>query len=123
MKRKIISLCASLAALILEIIPYGVAMNFANPEGPPHIVYCSYFDPLAFGYALFPPLITAILTCALLLFTLLSIHLKKDWRRGLRILAGIAALISVCLILYGLNFTTVFSFAITGALALAAILG
>ncbi len=44
-------------------------------------------------------------------------------RKIISLCASLAALISACLILYGLNFTTVLSFAITGALALAAILG
>ncbi len=122
MKRKLISLAAAAAALILELIPYSVMMRFANPEGDPFISYCSYFDLTPYGYAVFPPLITAVLTCALLLVGILSILLKKDWRKGMRILAAAAAVISACIFLYGIpGAATLFSVFITAALAAAAV--
>ena len=66
MKIKKLSLVVlSIVAIILEILPYGVVMLWANPEGEPWRKTCSYFDLLPFGYANFGPLITAILTCIL----------------------------------------------------------
>ena len=66
MKIKKISLVTlSIVAIILEILPYGVVMLWANPEGEPWRETCSYFDLLPFGCANFAPLITAILTCIL----------------------------------------------------------
>ena len=33
MKKKLIMPCATLIALVLEILPYGAVLNFANPDG------------------------------------------------------------------------------------------
>lgn len=55
-----------LAALILELLPNGVVLNFANPEGEPWRHTYSYFSLTPFGYANFGPFLTAILTCVLL---------------------------------------------------------
>ena len=44
MKKKLITLCTALIALVLEILPYGAVCNFANPEGEPLRRTYSYFD-------------------------------------------------------------------------------
>lgn len=49
--------------LILEILPYGAVLNFANPEGEPFRETFSYFSLIPFGYANFAPLLTALTTC------------------------------------------------------------
>ena len=63
--RKIILVLLCAVAIILEALPYGVVMLWANPEGEPWRKTFSYFDLLPLGYANFGPLITAILTCIL----------------------------------------------------------
>ena len=65
--KRFFTLCFPVLTLILELLPWGVQMNFANPEGPPHTVFCSYFDLLPFGYADFFPMLVAVLSCVLLL--------------------------------------------------------
>ena len=70
----------SLVALILELLPNGVVLNFANPEGEPWRRTYSYFNLTPYGYANFGPFITAILTCVLLV--LVAIYLFKP-RKGL----------------------------------------
>ena len=75
MKKKIIMLCTTLVALILEILPYGAVCNFANPEGEPWVRKYSYFDLTPFGYANVGPFVTAILTWVL--FMLLVIYAIK----------------------------------------------
>jgi uncharacterized membrane protein YhaH (DUF805 family) len=111
MKKKLITLCILLCTLVLEILPYGAVCNFANPEGPPHRATYSYFSLTPYGYANFAPLITAILTCVLLLIVLISIIFKKAIGKKTAILAGIASLISLCPMLYGLD-----DYSIVGAL-------
>ena len=111
MKKKIIVLCILLCTLVLEILPYGAVCNFANPEGPPDRTTYSYFSMIPYGYAHFSPLITAILTCVLLLIVLISIIFKKAIGKKTAILAGIASLISLCPMLYGLD-----DYSIVGAL-------
>ena len=111
MKKKIIVLCILLCTLVLEILPYGAVCNFWNPEGPPHRATYSYFSMIPYGYAHFSPLLTAILTCVLLLIVLISIIFKKSIGKKTAILAGIASLISLCPMLYGLD-----DYSIVGAL-------
>ena len=111
MKKKLIILCILLCTLVLEILPYGAVCNFANPEGPPDRTTYSYFSLTPYGYTNFAPLITAILTCVLLLIVLISIIFKKAIGKKTAILAGIASLISLCPMLYGLD-----DYSIVGAL-------
>ena len=111
MKKKLITLCLLLCTLVLEILPYGAVCNFWNPEGPPHRATYSYFSMIPYGYAHFSPLITAIMTCVLLLIVLISIIFKKAIGKQTAILAGIASLISLCPMLYGLD-----DYSIVGAL-------
>ena len=100
MKKKIILLCILIAAIILEALPCGVVLRFANPEGDPYRETYSYFSLTPYGYANVFPLITAILTCALLLWVIISIIFKKELRIKTAILAGTAALISLCPLLF-----------------------
>lgn len=111
MKKKLITLCLLLCTLVFEILPYGAVCNFATPEGPPHRATYSYFSMIPYGYAHFSPLLTAILTCVLLLIVLISIIFKKANGKKTAILAGIASLISLCPMLYGLD-----DYSIVGAL-------
>ena len=73
MKKRLLYLILPIITLILEILPYGAVCNFMRPpanEGDPvgHFreLY-SYFDLTPFGYANFAPLITAVITCIILL--------------------------------------------------------
>ncbi len=103
MKRKHILLLPPLAALILEILPYGAVCNFA--DGPGKIIRktYSYFDLIPFGYANFGPLITAVLTCALLALCIwfLLTGKGKKWVGGL---ALVACVISLAPLLFGITF-------------------
>lgn len=58
----IIYLAVSTVCLLLMLLPYGVAMVFASPEGsfPPE--YYPFFHLLPFGYAVFAPMICFVLT-------------------------------------------------------------
>ena len=100
MKRKLIAICILLAAIVLEALPCGVVLRFANPEGEPWRHTYSYFSPTPYGYASIFPLITAILTCALLLLLIISIILKKELRKSALILSATASVTSLCPLLF-----------------------
>ena len=117
MKKKMITLALLLSALVLEILPYGAVCNFANPEGPPHRVTYSYFSMIPYGYGDFGPLITAILTCVLLVILVLSLLLKKDWNKSISIISAIATLTSLAPLMFGIS-----NFSIVGAMISACIL-
>ena len=59
--------------LVLELLPYGAVLNFGNPEGEPFRATFSYFDLTPYGYANFGPFITAILTCVLLVLSIIDL--------------------------------------------------
>ena len=117
MKKKIITLALLLSALVLEILPYGAVLNFANPEGESWRKTYSYFSLTPYGYGDFGPLITAILTCVLLVIIVLSILLKKDWSKSISIISAIATLASLAPLMFGIS-----SFSLVGAMISACIL-
>lgn len=117
MKKKIIVLCILLCTLVLEILPYGAVCNFATPEGEPWRRTYSYFSLTPYGYANFGPLITAILTCVLLVILVLSLLLKKNWSKSISIISAIATLTSLAPLMFGFS-----SFSLVGAMISACIL-
>lgn len=117
MKKKMITLALLLSTLVLEILPYGAVLNFANPEGEPWRKTYSYFSMIPYGYGDFGPLITAILTCVLLVIIILSILLKKDWSKSISIISAIATLTSLAPLMFGFS-----NFSIVGAMISACIL-
>ena len=111
MKKKMITLALLLSALVLEILPYGAVLNFANPEGESWRKTYSYFSMIPYGYGDFGPLITALLTCVLLVIIILSILLKKDWSKSISIISAIATLTSLAPLMFGFS-----NFSIVGAM-------
>lgn len=120
-----ISLGALAAAIVLELLPNGVIMWWATPPGEPlKSTYCSYFDPLAYGNAHFSPLITAVLTVAVTILTIIvmilgSKHTKL--RNALFICLIVTTAISMCPVLYGFKYVTLIGAFITIALGVSAI--
>lgn len=120
--KKILLSIFSVTALILELLPYGVVLRFANPEGEPWVKTYSYFSLLPFGYANFGPLITAILTCVLLILVAIGWY---KFSRGLNIammnVSGFATASAFLPLMYGIEYMTPLSFVI--GLLLAATFG
>jgi len=106
--KRIALLVLPLTALILELLPSGVVLRFANPEGEPWVRTYSHFDLTPFGYANFGPLIAAVLTCVLLL--LVVIYLFKP-RKGLNTaimnVSGFASVAAFAPIMFGVEYLTV----------------
>ncbi|MBQ8510190.1 MAG: hypothetical protein IJ493_09825 [Clostridia bacterium] len=116
-KRAIPLLCA-LGALILELTPWGAVCNFALDAGETLRQTFSYFDPVPFGYANFGPFLTGILTCLLILLTLLYAIFGRTWMKQSCISVGaLAAFLSVTPIFLGLTFYSVVGLLITLLLA------
>ena len=116
MKKKLIMLCTTLIALVLEILPYGAVCNFANPEGEPWRYTYSYFDLTPFGYANFAPFIVALLTCVLMIILIVSFIIKKQMRTPLLTVSAIAFVLSLAPLLFGVSYFTVVGGCISVAL-------
>lgn len=116
--KKSLFVVLSLATLILELLPNGVVLNFANPEGEPWRRTYSYFSLTPFGYANVGPFITAILTCILLV--LVAVYLFKP-RNGLNTailnVSGFATAASLMPLMFGFDYITVIGVIITLLLA------
>ena len=118
MKKKLIMLCTTLIALVLEILPYGAICNFANPEGEPWRRTYSYFDLTPFGYANFAPFIVALLTCVLIILIVVSLVSKKKMKAPILAVSAIATVLSLAPLLYGIRFFSVVGALISVALAI-----
>ncbi len=119
MKKKIILSLSIVLTLILELLPYGAVLNFGNPDGEPWRKTYSYFSLLPFGYANFGPLITAILTCILIILIIIGWF---KYSRGLNIaimyVSGFATVTSLLPLFLGINYISVIGISITVLLAI-----
>ena len=77
-KQPIIAFAILIVILVLELLPYGAVLHFSNPEGEPLRETFSYFDMTPYGYANFGPFITAILTCVLLVLSIINLLVDND---------------------------------------------
>ena len=112
MKKRITYLLLPIVTLILEILPYGAVCNFANPEGDPWRETFSYFDLTPFGYANFAPFLTAIITCIILALLLAYPFTGKTKTITVtKVLMCVGVVLSLCPLLFGINY-----FSLVGAL-------
>lgn len=112
MKKRSLYLILPIITIILEILPYGAVCNFANPEGKPWRKTFSYFDIIPFGYANFAPLITALISCfVLVLFVVYCFTGKQSLVVTARNIICVCSVISLSPLLYGINY-----FSVVGAL-------
>ena len=122
MKKKLTILFTTLVALVLEILPYGAVLNFANPEGESWRRTFSYFDLTPFGYANFSPFIVALLTCSLLVLTIVSMLTQKTMRKPIIAVSVIAAVLSFAPLLMGIKYYSVVGALISATLAIIAVI-
>lgn len=103
-KRKIAMTVLSVLTIILEILPYGAVCVFSDGVTEYRETY-SYFDLRTFGYANFSPLITAVLSCVILVLCIILCFRKSEkLNKALATLSGLAAVISFVPFLMGLGF-------------------
>ena len=106
--KRIALLVLPLTALILELLPNGVVLRFANPDGDPWVrTYC-HFDLTPFGHANFGPLIAAVLTCMLLLLVVIYLFKpRKGLNTALMNVSGFAAVAAFAPVMFGVEYLTV----------------
>ncbi len=118
----LISLLPMLAAFILEILPYGAVCIFADGPEKRITQTFSYFSLTPYGYANFTPLLTGMLTVAILILGILSLiwyaNMQKV-RKAAFICTVIALLLSlVPLVLFGAGYMNAVSYSVSGFLLL-----
>lgn len=123
MKKRLLYLILPIITLVLEILPYGAVCNFMRPsttEGVPAGQFrelYSYFDLTPFGYANFAPLITAIITCiVLLLVAIYCLTGNKKWALKVKNILYVCAAFSLGPLVLGINFFSVVGALITASL-------
>ncbi len=105
-KKILITVFASIV-LLLETLPYGVVLNFANPEGEPWRRTFSYFSLTPFGYANFGPFITALLSCIIIVFVIVSWFINTNIiNSSIKLLSGIAIITSLMPLINGIDYIT-----------------
>ncbi len=115
MKKRFLYFILPIITLVLELLPYGVVCNFANPEGEPWRRTFSYFSLIPFGYANFFPFLTAILSCVILVLLLAYLFTGRHLIINIvKILLVFAAVLSLCPLLYGIDCFSVVGALITG---------
>lgn len=105
--KRILLTVLSVIILILEALPDGVVLMFANPEEEPWRRTFSYFSLTPFGYANFGPFITALLSCVIA--TLIIILLFKNHsaiKKALRFISAAAVVTSLMPLMYGTDYLT-----------------
>jgi len=116
MRKRLPLLVLPLAALVLEILPFGAVCNFALPATDGSIgrfrqLY-SYFDLIPFGYANFAPLITAVITCAaILVLAIYCFSGKEILLKAAKNIFLVSAAVSLGPLVLGFDF-----FSVVGAL-------
>ena len=111
MKKRLLYLILPLVTLTLEILPYGAVLNFMLPsttEGVPPGQFrelYSYFDLMPFGYANYAPLITAIITCIVLLMVVVyCLTGKQKWAIAAKKTLFVCSAVSLGPLVLGISF-------------------
>ncbi|MBO4983519.1 MAG: hypothetical protein J6D23_05625 [Clostridia bacterium] len=116
MKKKIVSLSMLTVALILEIIPYGVRLKWADFYVERYTSH-SYFSLIPWGYGDIGPFLCGILTIALMAMLTIALFIKE--KKGYSLAIVIINLIAVIMSLIPTFFNsyTLIGFIITVLLA------
>lgn len=99
--------------LALEAMPCSAVLHFAA-DTETVISYFSYFDPTPFGYAVFGPLITALLTVVLAIELAVLIFKNINWLRRASAVTSVAmSVASLSPVLLGVRYMTNVSWCIS----------
>lgn len=120
MKKRLQYIILPIITLVLEILPYGAVLNFMLPAVEEDVpagrfreLY-SYFALTPFGYGNFAPLITAILSCiVLLLISIYCITGKQQWAVKTKNLLYVCTAISLGPVFLGIDFFSIVGTMIT----------
>lgn len=113
----------TVVAIALELFPHGAVMIFALSPADTIKETFSYFSPTPAGYAHVTPLITAMLTCILLILEITEIVTSNAYvRKTLWFVSIAAVLASLAPILMGFEYYTITGSMITAVLTAECIL-
>ena len=114
MKKKALYLILPIITLCLELLPYGAVCIFASGPNELHREVFSYFSLVPFGYANFTPLITAVMTCVMvLLLVIYCITGKKRLAVSARRLSYVCTAFSFGQLYFGIEYYSVVGVLIT----------
>lgn len=119
--KKISILLLPVITIIFEILPFGAVCIFAPSSTERVRETFSYFSLIPFGYANFPPFITAILTCIIFVLALISIR-KSNANRAVFVTSLVATVVSLLPMVYGVNYYSIVGCFITVSLAIECVL-
>lgn len=105
--KRIISIFSMLAALLLMLLPFGVAMTFAPGPSQYMTKYFSYFSMTPVGYGNWFPIIIAVLSIIILLLLIFA-------RDNENIKKTVLVLLGICLVASILSWILFSSFTFTG---------
>lgn len=119
--KKIGLLIFPVLTIILEALPFGTVLIFSPSPTERIRETFSYFNAMTFGYGNFAPFITALLTCVILLFAVVSIKRKKLCI-AVFFVSLLATVVSLLPLMQGSEYFTVVGVLITVTLALESVL-
>ncbi len=114
------AMALAVIALVLEALPGGAVLIFSDGSGNGIVSTYSYFSLTPFGYANFAPLITGLLTIALLIMVVVGFIKAggKKLRTATIVVNAIAVLVSFSPLIYGIHYYNTIGAAITAVLVL-----
>lgn len=106
-KKNLIPIVLMVIAVALEALPFGAVLRFGQENGETPKSFFSYFSLTPYGYANFFPLITAVLSCVLLVLSVVLLFVdSRKCKKAFRVLAVVNAAASLIALAWG-NFTVV----------------
>ena len=125
MKKRLLLLIAPLIALILECLPNGVIMTFADGPDSTFTMTYSYFGLTPIGYAMYGPFLTAVMTCVIIILSLIYVFTAKQGLKiAILVLSAFVTVFSVLPlpIILGIETVTVINVIVAACLLAEAIL-
>ncbi len=127
-KKNILLIVFPIIAIILELLPNGVTMNWGQrmPDGTLGTIqkHCSFFNPTPAAYGDFAPFFTAILSTVLLIVCLVFVFSGKG-KLAVRILSVatfVMSVIALVMAIFLLSYYSAIGIAITVALGVQTVL-
>ncbi len=87
----ILAIICQIGALLLEIIPKGVVLALAKPDGNPDLYTYNYFSGMPAAYAFTAPMLTGIATILLILLCVIWLLRLNNKMIG-KVTAGVSLL-------------------------------
>ena len=115
--KKTLFLLIPVITLVLEALPYGAVLIFADMEESLYQTF-SYFSLTPFGYANFGPFVTSVLTCLLLLLGVISaLRYRKGLNTTIIVVSAVAFVASLAPLFFGIDYFTIIGAVISVLLA------